>query len=226
MTKRPTLRSLFCLLLATVVFYWQILLTRQYSLLTEQEAVNQGYSWFHFWIAQLRRGAAPLWDPYTSAGHSFSGEMQTAAFYPLNLLLALFPFGSEPFVRHRERIWLELMGEALRAGTSLLFTFNPERTVSPGFPGALRSAAAAAGAAATFVELACPEAEVERRVASGSRRDFRKLSSVGEYRRLRAEGAFDYPALTADLRIEIAAVTPAEAARRIAAALGLPISAA
>src|ERR1035441_9776714 len=94
MTKRPTLHALICLALATVVFYWQLLLTRQFSLLTGAEDVNQAYSWFHFWITQLRRGAAPLWDPYTFAGHSFAGEMQTAAFYPLNLLLALFPFNN------------------------------------------------------------------------------------------------------------------------------------
>lgn len=114
MTKRPTLRALFCLLLATVVFYWQILLTRQYSLLTEQEAVNQGYSWFHFWITQLRRGAAPLWDPYTSVGHSFSGEMQTAAFYPLNLLLALFPFNKQgvfsPQLYHEWYVFAHFLG--------------------------------------------------------------------------------------------------------------------
>ena len=94
MTKRPTIAAILCLLLATVVFYWQILLTKQFSLLTEQEAVNQGYSWFNFWVANIKRGTLPLWDPYTFGGHSFAGEMQTAVFYPLNLLLALFPFNN------------------------------------------------------------------------------------------------------------------------------------
>jgi len=95
MTKRPTINALFCLLLATVVFYWQILLTRQYSILTEQEAVHQAYSWFNFWVGHIQRGVLPLWDPYTFGGHSFAGEMQTAVFYPVNLLLALFPFDSQ-----------------------------------------------------------------------------------------------------------------------------------
>jgi len=81
-----------CLLAATVVFYWQILLTRQFSLLTGSEEVNQAYSWLNLWVGHIRQGVLPLWDPYTFAGHSFSGEMQTAVFYPLNLLLALFPF--------------------------------------------------------------------------------------------------------------------------------------
>jgi hypothetical protein len=95
MTKRPTINALFCLLLATAAFYWQILLTRQFSLLTEQEGVNQAYSWFNFWVGHIKRGILPLWDPYTFGGHSFAGEMQTAVFYPLNLLLALFPFNHQ-----------------------------------------------------------------------------------------------------------------------------------
>ncbi|MGD0499855.1 MAG: YfhO family protein [Bryobacteraceae bacterium] len=95
MTKRPTISAVFCLLLATVAFYWQILLTRQFSLLTESEGVHQAYSWFNFWVASIKRGILPLWDPYTFAGHSFAGEMQTAVFYPLNLLLTLFPFNRQ-----------------------------------------------------------------------------------------------------------------------------------
>ncbi|MGH9648100.1 MAG: YfhO family protein, partial [Bryobacteraceae bacterium] len=46
----------------------------------------------HFTITSIRNGRLPIWDPYTLSGHSFPGEMQTAAFYPIHLLLALFPF--------------------------------------------------------------------------------------------------------------------------------------
>jgi hypothetical protein len=89
---KATVKSILWLLLIMILFYWKILLTRQFSLLTESEGVNQAYSWYHFWIASLRQGTLPLWDPYTFAGRSFVGEMQTAAFYPLNFLLALVPF--------------------------------------------------------------------------------------------------------------------------------------
>ncbi|MCL5743281.1 MAG: hypothetical protein M1541_05030, partial [Acidobacteria bacterium] len=92
MKAKPTIRALLLLLLGTVLFYWQILLTRQFSLLIEAEGVNQAYSWLNFWIASIRHATLPLWDPYTFAGHSFIGEMQTSAFYPLNLLLLLIPF--------------------------------------------------------------------------------------------------------------------------------------
>jgi hypothetical protein len=46
MTERPTITALVCLLLSTVVFYRQIPLTRQFSLLIEAEGVRQAYSWF------------------------------------------------------------------------------------------------------------------------------------------------------------------------------------
>src|SRR6266481_5331838 len=89
---KATVKSMLWLLLIMILFYWKILLTRQFSLLTESEGINQAYAWYHFWIVGLRQGILPLWDPYVFAGRSFAGEMQTAAFYPLNFLLALFPF--------------------------------------------------------------------------------------------------------------------------------------
>ena len=90
-SAKATLKCLFWLSLAIVAFYWQIVFTRQFSMLTVGETVNQAYSWFHFWAESVRHGSVPLWDPYTFAGHSFIGEMQTAAFYPLHLVFALFP---------------------------------------------------------------------------------------------------------------------------------------
>jgi len=88
---KPTIRSLLWLLLAIVAFYWNIVFTRQYSMLTDPETVTQAYTWFHFWTESIRRASWPLWDPYAFGGRSYIGEMQTAAFYPLHLLLALFP---------------------------------------------------------------------------------------------------------------------------------------
>jgi hypothetical protein len=90
-SAKATRKCLFGLSLAIVAFYWQIVFTRQFSMLTVGETVNQAYSWFHFWAESVRHGSLPLWDPYTFAGHSFIGEMQTAAFYPLHLVFALFP---------------------------------------------------------------------------------------------------------------------------------------
>ena len=90
-SAKATRKCLCWLSLAIVAFYWQIVFTAQFSMLTVGETVNQAYSWFHFWAESVRHGSLPLWDPYTFGGHSFIGEMQTAAFYPLHLVFALFP---------------------------------------------------------------------------------------------------------------------------------------
>jgi hypothetical protein len=79
------------LLLITVIFNWRTLLTRQFTLLSEAEGVNQGYSWLVFCIHRIRHFQLPGWDPFTFAGRSFVGEMQTSAFSPFNLLLAAVP---------------------------------------------------------------------------------------------------------------------------------------
>ena len=88
---KSTIKSLVLILLAIVAFYWNIIFTRQFSMVTATETVNQAYSWFHFWAEGVRHGSIPLWDPYAFGGRSYVGEMQTAAFYPLHLVFALFP---------------------------------------------------------------------------------------------------------------------------------------
>jgi len=52
----------------------------------------------------------------------------------VDALLAVFPFGSDAFVRLREAFWLDVMETAARSGQSLIFTFAPEPTVSVDFP--------------------------------------------------------------------------------------------
>ncbi|GAB3925325.1 hypothetical protein GCM10027613_38040 [Microlunatus endophyticus] len=64
----------------------------------------------------------------------------------VNLLTTVFPFGSEPFVRLREQIWLSVITDAARIGRSLIFTFAPESTVPFGFPHRLRDAVESQGA--------------------------------------------------------------------------------
>ena len=141
----------------------------------------------------------------------------------VDLLLSLFPFGCREFVAHRERIWLDMMADAVASGTSLIFTFNPERTVSRDFPGVLARKVRDLGGSTAFVEIECPETEIERRIESDSRRAFRKLASLEVYRKLKREGAFDYPLIPSDFRLDSSKVAPRQAALLIAAALGLPV---
>jgi len=103
----------------------------------------------------------------------------------VDLLLSLFPFGSPEFVRHRERIWIDLMTDALAAGSSLIFTFHPESSVAPDFPDRLRAQVQARGGVIGFVEVACEETEIEKRIESKPRREFLKLNSLPFYRQLK-----------------------------------------
>jgi hypothetical protein len=138
----------------------------------------------------------------------------------VDLVAALFDFGSEPFVRLRESIWLDAFVEAAKQGQSLVFTFHPEASVQPDFPQRVVSAVRSQGGEVLFIELSCPEPEIERRIENQSRAQYGKLRSLSEYRKLRKSGAFSYPALPEPLlRLDTGSLAPDEAAQRIAARL-------
>lgn len=133
---------------------------------------------------------------------------------------AVFPFGSEPFVRLRERFWLEIFIEAARSDRSLIFTFAPEATVDAGFPDRVRAAIEPFGGAVVFVALAVSPAEQERRIGDASRSEFGKLTSPDLLRALRDSFDASLAAMpAADLSIDTEACDPAAAAARIAAYL-------
>ena len=120
----------------------------------------------------------------------------------VDLVSSLFPFGSEPFIRLREQIWLAAFAEAAREDISLIFTFNPESTVRERFVQDAIAVVAAAGGTVMFVELTCAEEELERRLEDASRKEFGKLASVEQYRSLKAAGAFHFPKLPNGLSLD------------------------
>jgi len=111
----------------------------------------------------------------------------------VDLLLSVFDFGSEPFIRLREQIWLSIFSEAAKNDTSLIFTFAPEKTVSDKFVANTIETVASAGGEVLFVELSCLPDELEKRIENSSRSEFGKLSSLAEYRALKQAGVFDFP---------------------------------
>jgi chloramphenicol 3-O-phosphotransferase len=130
---------------------------------------------------------------------------------------AVFPFGSEPFVRLREQFWLSVFREAAQEGQSLIFTFCPESTVAPGFPDRALAAIAPFGGEMPMVCLTVPFDEQERRIDNTSRGEFVKLRSLELLRQLRDDFTAAEAAMPpADLTIDTTQVQPAEAARMIA----------
>lgn len=137
----------------------------------------------------------------------------------VDLVTSLFPFGSESFVRLREQIWLAAFAETARSEASLIFTFNPERTVRERFVQDAIDTIESAGGRVVFVELTCDETELERRMEDGSRKEFGKLASVELYRSLKADGAFDFAKLPDGLSFDTTNQTPAATAQAIAQAI-------
>ncbi len=51
----------------------------------------QFYPWRQLAVEQVRAGHWPLWNPYLGGGTPLAANLQTAAFYPLNVLFLLLP---------------------------------------------------------------------------------------------------------------------------------------
>ena len=162
--------------------------------------------------------------------HTVARELAAITGYKLfhnhlvvDLLLSVFDFGTEPFVALREDIWLSIFEEAATAKIpALIFTFNPENTVSPAFIPNVVEALEQTGGEVDFIELQCPLDELKSRMDSPSRLQFRKLTSVQLFEQLHADGVFDTSHMpTPRLTIDTSTCTPAQAAQ-IAQTLQLP----
>jgi hypothetical protein len=141
----------------------------------------------------------------------------------VDALTAVFDFGSEPFVRLREEIWLSVFREAGRQNISLVFTFTPERTVGSTFVADAANALEREGGKMRLVELTCPGREIEKRIENESRERFGKLRSLELFRALERSGAFRYAGLLEpQLSLDTSEMEPREAAFRICRFFDIP----
>jgi hypothetical protein len=137
----------------------------------------------------------------------------------VDLLTGFFPFGTEAFVRLRERFWLDVVVEAAAAGRSLSFTYAPDTTVPAGFPARVVDAVGSRGGRVRFVRLLVGQHEQERRLVLPDRKEFHKLDDVGWLRRTPPEPAPEMPPV--DLEIDTERSDPDSSAARIAQLFGL-----
>jgi hypothetical protein len=142
----------------------------------------------------------------------------------VDLLLPVFEFGSEEFVRLREEMWLLVFAEACRGGVpGMIFTFAPERTVTEGFVGNVVELMTRMGGEVEFVRLECPTEELRERMGAESRQAYGKLTSVEQFDELHADGVFETGGMpAARVTVDTGRCSPDEAARVIAKALVLP----
>ncbi len=164
-----------------------------------------------------------LHGPPASGKYTIAKAVADAAGLPLfhNHLIvdavhAVFPFGSPGFVRLREQFWLEVLGEAASEGRSLIFTFQPESSVSAGFPAQAAQLFTAAGGQCLFVRLTLPLDAQLARIANDDRGRFGKLRDPALLRQLHADFTASEAAMPASaLTIDTAATEPTAAADQI-----------
>ncbi|HKO99439.1 MAG TPA: AAA family ATPase [Pyrinomonadaceae bacterium] len=131
----------------------------------------------------------------------------------VDLVSAVFEFGSPPFIELREKIWLEVFSKAAQSGIpGLIFTFAFEKSVSDAFIDNARQVVKSNGGEVVFVKLVCSPEELERRLTSASRSSFGKLTSLELFRQLNDAGVFLDPGVTQDLIILDTTEISAEAA--------------
>jgi hypothetical protein len=111
----------------------------------------------------------------------------------VDLLAPIFPFGSEPFVRLRERFWIAVFSEAALDNRSIIFTFAPERTVALGFSNRVRAAVESRGGRVCFVRLSVSPAEQEPRISDPGRAEFTKVTDVQTLQQLREQHGIEQP---------------------------------
>ena len=137
----------------------------------------------------------------------------------VDLAGALFPFGSDQFVRLREYAWIEAFRNAALEGRSFIFTFAPEKTVRPSFVSHACMLVERLDGRVLWVQVECADEVIEARLVNEDRKRWTKLDNVAEFRRLQQEGAFKFRPLPADLKLDTGVTSPADAARAIKALL-------
>lgn len=168
-----------------------------------------------------------LHGPAASGKHTIGRLLAERTGLPLfhnhlavDLVTALFPFGSPGFVALRARLWLAAFEEAADAARSFIFTFHPEATVEPGLIRELEAIIGSAGGKVLYVELACPRDTILQRLGNESRAEFGKLTDRRLYEQIERDGGFEFPPLPEPLlRVDTGRMTPAQATEAIADAL-------
>jgi hypothetical protein len=127
--NRNNTTAFFLLFVCVMLFYWKILLTHQFTLLSGTEFVDLSYASSIHWIRTIRQGGFPLWDPFEMAGRSFAGDMQAAPFNPLHLILALVPFNEHGFLAPGLYNWWYALSRL--AGAVFMYALARELRLSP-----------------------------------------------------------------------------------------------
>ena len=135
----------------------------------------------------------------------------------VDTVASVFPFGSPSFVRLREQFWMDVFKAAVAEDRSLVFTFQPEGSVSPDFAQRVIDLVRSAGGEVLLVHLKLSADGQMARIANADRAAFGKLRDADLLAKLQAEFAACERAMPeADLVIDTELVSAEAAAAMIA----------
>jgi hypothetical protein len=138
----------------------------------------------------------------------------------VDTVASVFPFGSPSFVRLREQFWMDVFQAAAVEDRSLVFTFQPEGSVSPEFALRVIELVRRAGGEVILVHLKLSADGQLARIANEDRAKFGKMRDAELLAKLQAEfEACERAMPAADLVIDTEIVSAEAAAGMIAARL-------
>lgn len=138
----------------------------------------------------------------------------------VDTVASVFPFGSPSFVRLREQFWMDVFKAAVAEDRSLIFTFQPEGSVAPGFAQRVVSFVRDAGGEVLMVHLKLSASGQLARIANADRARFGKLRDPDLLKSLQDQFEASERAMPApDIVIDTEQVTAEAAAQQIAARL-------
>ncbi|MBM4055425.1 MAG: YfhO family protein [Planctomycetes bacterium] len=85
--------AILTLFLLTLAYFHKVVIPFDTSILSDQntDTRHQLFYWRYFGFNTMAKGTLPLWNPYIYGGSPFVGGIQSALFYPLNLVFLIFP---------------------------------------------------------------------------------------------------------------------------------------
>jgi len=85
--------AILTLFLLALAYFYNVVIPDGSSVLSDQntDTRHQLFYWRYFGFNTLAKGVLPLWNPYIYGGTPFVGGLQSAIFYPLNLIFLIFP---------------------------------------------------------------------------------------------------------------------------------------
>jgi shikimate kinase len=134
----------------------------------------------------------------------------------VDTVASVFPFGSPSFVRLREQFWMDVFKAAVAEDRSLVFTFQPEGSVSPAFAQRAVDLVRGAGGEVLLVHLKLSADGQMARIANADRAAFGKLRDAALLAKLQAEfEACERAMPAADIVIDTEQVSAEAAAKQI-----------